>query len=79
MMAGRKECCINVQGARPAASTRDCRPGLPIIAISGGASNSKLYLEIAAKIGSRHILEKPFGMAAMLAAITEVLGAAPKG
>jgi DNA-binding response OmpR family regulator len=36
------------------------RPGLPVIAISGGVSNSPLYLEIAARIGARRILAKPF-------------------
>src|SRR5215217_6262281 len=36
------------------------RPSLPIIAISGGASNSPLYLEIAARVGAKRILAKPF-------------------
>ena len=52
-------------------------PGMPIIAMSGGASHSKLYLEIAAKIGAQHILAKPFTSAELLAAIAGVLGPTP--
>ena len=34
----------------------------PVIAISGSATNSRLYLEIAAKIGARRVLQKPFSL-----------------
>ena len=49
-------------------------PMLPIIAISGGASYSQLYLEIAAKIGARRVLPKPFTPRELMAEITSVLG-----
>lgn len=48
-------------------------PVLPIIAISGGLPNSKLYLEIAKKIGARRILAKPFSIADLRSAIAAVL------
>lgn len=51
------------------------RPHLPIIAISGGASHSKLYLEIAQKIGARHIVPKPFTPQELMSVINEVLAA----
>src|SRR4051812_48434661 len=34
-------------------------PELPIIAMSGGVSNSPLYLDIAGKMGARRVLGKP--------------------
>lgn len=64
------------EGVETILQLRRARPTLPIIAISGGVSNSKLYLDIASKIGASHILSKPFGMAAMLEAITNVLNPA---
>lgn len=64
------------EGVETILQLRRARPELPIIAISGGVSNSKLYLDIAAKIGARHILAKPFGMSDMLAAINAALPAA---
>ncbi len=48
-------------------------PHLPIIAISGGMSNASLYLEMAAKIGARAIVPKPFTPPELLAAIAEVM------
>ncbi len=49
------------------------RPNLPIIAISGGLSNSSVYLEIAAKIGAKRVLAKPFTPRELLDAIADVL------
>lgn len=49
------------------------RPNLPIIAISGGRSNSDVYLEIAAKIGAKRALAKPFTPRELLDAIADVL------
>lgn len=49
------------------------RPQLPVIAISGGVSNSPLYLEIAARIGARRILAKPFLPQELLQIINQVL------
>ncbi len=50
------------EGVETIAMLRTEYPRLPIIAISGGAVHSPLYLEIAAKIGARFILAKPFHM-----------------
>jgi DNA-binding response OmpR family regulator len=49
------------------------KPDLPIIAISGGLSNSDVYLQIAAKVGARRVLPKPFTPPELLAVIAEVL------
>lgn len=49
------------------------RPRLPIIAISGGVTNSKLYLDIAGKIGARRILPKPFTPKELIHLIEQVL------
>lgn len=54
------------------------KPALPIIAISGDGSNSELYLEIAAKIGAKRILPKPFTPPELLELIDTVLGGAQK-
>ena len=53
------------------------RPSLPIIAMSGDPRHSKLFLEMAAKLGARRVLSKPFGPAALLAAISDALCNAP--
>ncbi len=53
------------------------QPRLPIIAISGGAAHSALYLNIARKIGAARILAKPFTPTQLLGAIDEVLRAPP--
>lgn len=46
---------------------------LPIIAISGGVSNSGLYLDIAARIGAQKVLAKPFMPQDLVRAIDQVL------
>ena len=51
---------------------REC-PRLPIIAMSGGASNSNLYLEIAGKIGAKRMLPKPFSPKMLVELIEQVL------
>jgi DNA-binding response OmpR family regulator len=48
------------EGVETIMQLRQEHPALPIIAISGGVNNSKVYLEIAAKIGANRILAKPF-------------------
>jgi len=48
-------------------------PGLPIIAISGGATHSKFYLGMAAKLGAQQVLAKPFTPAELLRAVGTVL------
>lgn len=61
------------EGVETIMTLRRERPKLPIIAMSGGVTNSKLYLEIAGKIGAKRMLPKPFLPKALLALIDEVL------
>ena len=61
------------EGVETIMTLRRERPRLPIIAMSGGVTNSKLYLEIAGKIGAKRMLPKPFLPKAMLALIDEVI------
>ena len=61
------------EGVETILTLRRERPRLPIIAISGGVSRSKLYLDIAGKIGARRILPKPFTPKELLALIDQVL------
>lgn len=49
------------------------RPKIPVIAISGGLSNSHLYLDIAAKMGAKRILAKPFTPQELLREIEDVI------
>ncbi len=49
------------------------QPGLPIIAISGSATNAKLYLETAARLGADRVFAKPFAPTALLRVIDELL------
>jgi two-component system, chemotaxis family, chemotaxis protein CheY len=51
---------------------REC-PRLPIIAMSGGATNSNLYLDIAGKIGAKRMLPKPFSPKMLVELIEQVL------
>lgn len=48
-------------------------PALPVIAISGGLDNSTIYLDVAAKIGAKRILGKPFTPGELIKLIEEVL------
>lgn len=52
------------------------KPSLPIIAMSGGMPRSNMYLEIAAKLGARRTLAKPFMPQELLAAINDTLAEA---
>lgn len=61
------------EGVETIITLRRDKPTLPIIAMSGGTSNTKLYLEIAEKIGARHILAKPFLPKELLDLIDELL------
>lgn len=61
------------EGVETIVQLRREHPGLPIIAISGGVSNSDLYLEIAKKIGAKRVLPKPFTPQELIAVINEVL------
>lgn len=49
-------------------------PGLPIIAISGGAMDSgDLFLTLARHLGACHTLAKPFGVDELIAAVDDCL------
>ena len=48
-------------------------PHIPVIAITGLAKNSALYLGIARRLGARHVLEKPFSHQALLDAVASVI------
>lgn len=61
------------EGVETIMTLRRERPKLPIIAMSGGVTHSKLYLDIAAKIGAKRILPKPFTPRGLLTLIDEVL------
>lgn len=61
------------EGVEIIMTLRQERPRLPIIAISGGVTNSKLYLDIAGKIGARRILPKPFTPKELIQLIEQVL------
>jgi len=61
------------EGVETIMTLRRERPRLPVIAISGGASNSKLYLDIAGKIGAKRMLGKPFAPRQLVALIDEIL------
>ena len=53
-------------------------PDVPVIAISGGAMLGNTdYLPIARRLGVRRILDKPFGMSQLLAAIRDCLDENP--
>ena len=61
------------EGVETIMTLRRERPKLPVIAMSGGVTNSKLYLDIAGKIGAKRILPKPFMPKALIALVEEVL------
>jgi DNA-binding response OmpR family regulator len=61
------------EGVETIVRLRQENPKMPIIAISGGLTNSKLYLTMAEKIGARRVLGKPFTPPELLQAVTEVL------
>lgn len=61
------------EGVETIVKLRNQQPKLPIIAMSGGVANSKLYLEIAARIGAKRILQKPFRPTELLAVVDEIL------
>ena len=63
------------EGVETIMQLRKLRRDIPIVAMSGGVPNSKLYLGIAGRIGAQKILPKPFTPAQLQAAITEALAA----
>ena len=61
------------EGLETISTLRRENPLLPIIAISGGVTNSEFYLKLAAGLGATRTLAKPFARAELLQAISEVL------
>jgi DNA-binding response OmpR family regulator len=61
------------EGVETILKLRRAHPQLPIIAISGGVTNSGFYLDIASKIGAQRVLAKPFTPQELLHAIEELL------
>lgn len=61
------------EGVETIVALRRERPALPIIAMSGGAAHTKLYLDIAGKIGARRVLAKPFTPTVLMQTVNEVL------
>ena len=61
------------EGVETIMTLRRERPRLPIIAMSGGVTHSKLYLDIAGKIGAKRMLPKPFTPRALIALVEQVL------
>lgn len=61
------------EGVETIFALRRDHPRVPVIAMSGGANNSPLYLQIAEKIGAKHILSKPFLPKDLIRLIEEAL------
>jgi CheY-like chemotaxis protein len=61
------------EGVETIMTLHDERKSLPIIAMSGGAANAKLYLSIAGRIGAKRILSKPFTPQHLLEVVDQVL------
>lgn len=62
------------EGIETIVEMRKLRPSLPIIAMSGGGrGNAADYLDMAAKLGARMTLAKPFSAQTLLDAVKEVL------
>ncbi len=64
------------EGVETIMQLRRQQKDIPIIAMSGGVPNSKLYLKIAGGVGAQRILAKPFTPHQLIDAITEVLAGA---
>ena len=61
------------EGIETIVKLRHQRPNVAIIAMSGGATHSKFYLNIAAKLGAHRVLAKPFSPTDLTQLIDEVL------
>jgi CheY-like chemotaxis protein len=68
----------NREGLETIIGLRGDFPNIPIIAMSGGIDRSKLYLDLAKKLGANRTLLKPFVPAALTEAIAALLAAAEK-
>ncbi|PTX90860.1 response regulator [Opitutus sp. ER46] len=65
------------EGVETILQLRREQPKVPIIAMSGGVANSKLYLNIAGRIGADYVLSKPFSPQELLEAVNRVVGRSP--
>jgi DNA-binding NtrC family response regulator len=62
------------EGIETIVEMRRLKPDLPIIAMSGGGrGNAADYLDMAAKLGARKTLAKPFSAQTLLDAVKDVL------
>jgi len=62
-------------GAQMLAEVREAWPGMPVIAISGGARGGKAnWAATAIKLGAAKTLYKPFEKKELLASVKEILG-----
>jgi DNA-binding NtrC family response regulator len=61
------------EGLETIAALRKQHPKLPVIAISGGNLVSEAMLAVARELGAQEVLQKPFGMDGLLAAVEKVL------
>lgn len=66
------------EGIETIMQLRQHHPTLPVIAMSGGSHHAKSYLGIAAKLGVRSTLSKPFTLADLNRAIDAALAGAPR-
>ena len=65
------------EGIETIMQLRHRQPTLRIVAMSGGSSHSKFYLDVAARLGARRILAKPFTPDHLLHTIATVLAEPP--
>lgn len=61
------------EGVETIMALRRLRRDLPIVAMSGGVANSKVYLNIAGRIGAKRILAKPFTPQQLIEVVQAVL------
>jgi DNA-binding NtrC family response regulator len=61
------------EGLETITALRKQHPQLPIIAMSGGNLASEAMLSVARELGAREVIEKPFGLDRLLAAVEKVL------
>lgn len=63
----------NGEGLETVITLRREFPEVRIIAMSGGATNSKMYLDMAARLGAHRTLNKPFSLGELTTALNEVV------
>jgi CheY-like chemotaxis protein len=64
-----------MEGLETIMTLRRMRPGVKILAISGGGRiGPRDYLAAAARLGADHVLEKPFSAAALLDVVRALIG-----